>query len=370
MNSNSEKNIRYLLALMAIPGIGSVNARKLIAYAKGIENIFELKRKDLLQISGFGNHLVSKILEKQNFARADKELAFIQKYNIKAHSYFDDDYPFLLKQSEDCPLLFFSKGEEIDDEKKYLSIVGTRNATIRGIEFCQQLIKELKERNHNVCIVSGLAFGVDIAAHKAALENGLSTIAVLAHGLDTIYPSEHRKTASEIVQSGTLVSEFFSQSFADKNNFVRRNRIIAGLSEATVVVESDKKGGALITAELANSYNREVFAVPGRVNDKYSLGCNHLIKTHRASLLQSVEDIEYLLSWEQNKKPKQKKLFVELSAEEQILMNTFDQSEEQNIDVICRKSGFTISKVSAMLLNLEFMGLIRCLPGKIFTKKV
>lgn len=370
MNSKSEKHIRYLLALMAIPGIGNVNARKLIAYAKGIENIFELKRKDLLQISGFGNHLVSKILEKQNFERADKELTFIQKYNIKVHSYFEDDYPFLLKQSEDCPLLFFSKGEKIEEDKKYLSIVGTRKATIRGIEFCHQLIKELKERNHNVCIISGLAFGIDIAAHKAALENGLSTIAVLAHGLDTIYPAEHRKTATEIVENGALLSEFFSQSFADKNNFVRRNRIIAGLSEATIVVESDKRGGALITAELANSYNREVFAVPGRISDKYSIGCNHLIKTHRASLLQSVEDIEYLLSWEQNKKPKQKKLFVELSAEEQILMDTFDQSEEQNIDVICRKSGFTISKVSAMLLNLEFMGLIRCLPGKMFTKKI
>lgn len=366
---NLHPNIRELLAIWAIPSIGSINSRKLIAHAGGIENVFKLKQKDLLKISGFGKHITSQILNKQAFEIADKELKFIEKYKINITSFFDDEYPFLLKQSEDCPLLYFSKGQSISNNKKYLSIVGTRNATPRGIEFCENLIKDLKNRNHDVCIVSGLAFGIDIAAHKAALKNGLSTIAVLGHGLDRIYPAKHRNIATDMLERGALVSEFFSGMFPDKNNFVRRNRIIAGLSEATIVVESDKKGGSLITANIANSYNRDVFAVPGRINDKYSSGCNNLIKTHRAALLQSVEDIEYVLGWEQNKQPKQQQLFVKLSEEEQKLIDVFKNNEELNIDVICRKSGFNMAKVSAILLNLEFMGLINCLPGKIFTKK-
>ncbi len=361
-------NIRDYLALMAISRIGSVNSRKLIAYAKGIENVFKLSRKDLLNIPGFGNQIVEQILGDEHFRLADSELEFIEKYKIKATTFFDDNYPYRLKQSDDCPLLFFSKGQPITDNRKYLSIVGTRNATQRGVDYCNKLIRELKESGHDVVIVSGLAFGIDIAAHKAALKEDLPTIGVLAHGLNQLYPAKHRDIATQMLEHGAIISEFFSSMFPDKNNFIRRNRIIAGLSDATIVVESDITGGSLITANLANSYSRDVFAVPGRLGDKFSLGCNKLIKTNRAALLESVADIEYLLGWNRTSEPKQKKLFVQLTEDEEQLLKVFENGEELNIDIICRKSNFTMAKVSALLLNLEFSGVIKCLPGKIFVK--
>ncbi len=361
-------NIRDYLALMAIPRIGSINSRKLIAYAQGIENVFKLSRKDLLKIPGFGNQIVEQILSNKHFQLADKELEFIEKYKIKVTIFFDDDYPYRLKQSDDCPLLYFSRGQAISDNRKYLSVVGTRNATQRGIDFCNKLISELKQSGHDVVIVSGLAFGIDIAAHKAALKENLPTIGILAHGLDQLYPAKHRDVATQMLEQGAVVSEFFSGMFPDKNNFIRRNRIIAGLSDATIVVESGTTGGSLITANLANSYSRDVFAVPGRLGDKYSLGCNKLIKTNRAALLESVADIEYLLGWNRNTEPKQKELFVNLTKEEEQLLTVFENGEELNIDTICRESEFTMAKVSALLLNLEFSGVIKCLPGKIFVK--
>lgn len=356
------------MAVWAIPRMGSINSRKLIAYAKGIENVFNLKRKDLLNIPGFGEQIVKEILGSKHFKIADKELNFIEKYNVKVTAFFDDNYPYRLKQSEDAPLLYFSKGQAIENDKKYLSIVGTRNATPRGIDFCNQLIKDLKDHGHDVVIVSGLAFGIDIAAHKAALNENLQTIAVLGHGLDQMYPAKHRETATKMIETGTLVSEFFSGMFPDKNNFVRRNRIIAGLSDATIVVESDITGGSLITADIANSYSRDVFAVPGRLSDKYSSGCNKLIKTNRAALLESVEDIEYILGWDKQTVPKQAQLFVELTPDEEQILKSFEEAEELTIDRICRLSGLTMSKVSALLLNLEFSGLVKCLPGKVFVK--
>jgi len=365
---NHNKHIREYLALWAIPRMGSINSRKLIAYAQGIENVFKLSRKELLNIPGFGNQIVEDVLGKKHFDIADQELEFIEKYNIKITTYFDDDYPYRLKQSEDCPLLYFSKGQTIPNERKYLSIVGTRNATPRGVEFCDTLVHDLKQRGHDVTIVSGLAFGIDIAAHKAAVKENLPTIGVLAHGLEQIYPAKHRGTATKMLEKGAVISEFFSSMFPDKNNFIRRNRIIAGLSDATIVVESDIKGGSLITADIANSYSRDVFAVPGRLGDKYSLGTNNLIKTNRAALLESVDDIEYLLGWDKKDVPKQKQLFVQLSEEEEQLLKGFEEKEELNIDAICRLSGFTMAKVSAMLLNLEFSGVVKCLPGKIFVR--
>lgn len=365
---NANKYIRDYIALWSIPRMGSVNSRKLIAYAKGIENVFHLKRKDLLQIPGFGEQIVQDVLADRHFKVADDELEFIEKYKVNVCTFFDDEYPFRLKQSEDCPLLYFSKGQAIPNDRKYISIVGTRNATARGIDFCNTLIKDFKDRGHDVAIVSGLAYGIDIAAHKAAVENQLPTIGVMAHGLDRIYPPEHRNTATKMLEQGTILSEFFSGMFPDKNNFIRRNRIIAGLSDATIVIESDIKGGSLITADIANSYSRDVFAVPGRVGDKYSLGCNKLIKINRAALLESVNDIEYLLGWDKKAPSIQKQLFVELNTEETQLMSAFSDTEELNIDSICRASGLTMAKVSSLLLTLEFAGVVKCLPGKVFVK--
>jgi DNA processing protein len=345
-----------------------MTSRKIISYAGSAQNALLLKKSELLKVPGIGQKLVTEIINGGHYESADKELEFIQKYKIKVTSIFDDDYPYRLKQCEDAPLIIFTKGQQLNDNNKFVSIVGTRNASVYGIDFCERIISEFKEKGHKVVIISGLAFGIDVAAHKAALKNSIPTYGVLAHGLDKIYPAPHRNIASDMIEQGGLITEFMHGIFPDKNNFVRRNRVIAGLSDATIVVESDIKGGSLITADLANSYNRDVFAVPGRLNDKYSLGTNKLIKSNRAALIETVEDIEYIMGWEANEIPKQKKLFHNLSLEEQAIMDLFNEKPEMSIDNLCRNSGFTMSKVSSLLLNLEFAGAIKCRPGKIFYK--
>ncbi len=345
-----------------------MTARKLIAYAGNVEEALELKKKDLNKISGIGPKLVQAVLSGGHYERADAELEFINKYKIKVYSIFDEDYPYRLKQCEDAPLIFFCKGQPLNSDKKYVAIVGTRDATSYGKNFCERIVEELKQKGHDVVIISGLAYGIDVAAHKAALKNGIATYGVLGHGLDRMYPAQHRKIASEIVEQGGLITEFMHGMFPDKNNFVRRNRVIAGLSDAVIVVESDIKGGALITADLANSYNRDVFAVPGRLHDKYSTGTNKLIKSNRAALIENVEDLEYIMGWESAKQPKQKTLFFDFTEEETLILGQFKEGTEQNIDNICRNSGLTMSKVSALLLNLEFMGAVKCLPGKLYYK--
>ncbi len=367
MDTKAEQ-LRNYLALWAVPGIGSITSRKLIAYTGGIDEIFRMKQPELQKIPGIGPLLSENIVKTECFKRADEALAFAIKYHINIHTVFDEDYPYRLKQCEDAPLILFTKGVPIQTDKKFISIVGTRSATAYGKDFCEKWISSLAERGHDAVIVSGLAYGIDIAAHKAALHNLLGTIGVLAHGLDTIYPTQHRKIAAEMLEKGGLVTEFFPNTFPDKTNFVRRNRIIAGLSDAVIVVESDVTGGALITAEQAISYNRDVFAVPGRLGEKYSSGCNKLIKTNKAALIETVEDMEYQMDWQTTNKPVQKLLFVDLTDDEQKIMNLFAQQSHWNIDEICRTTKLTMPKVSAILLNLEFAGVIKCLPGKIFYK--
>lgn len=366
--SLTSQELRDYLALWSVSGIGSMTSRKIISYASSAQNALQMKQNELLKVPGIGPKLIKEIVKGRHYERADEELEFIQKYKIKVTTIFDADYPYRLKQCEDAPLIIFTKGQKLNDDNKYISIVGTRNASSYGKDFCERIISELKEKGHNVVIISGLAFGIDVAAHKAALKNNIPTYGILAHGLDTIYPAPHRNIASEMLENGGLITEFMHGIFPDKNNFVRRNRVIAGLSDATIVVESDIKGGSLITADLANSYNRDVFAVPGRLSDKYSLGTNKLIKSNRAALIETVEDIEYIMGWESAENPRQKKLFQNFSKEEQIIMDFFNEKPEMNIDTLCRNSGLTMSKVSALLLNLEFAGAIKCRPGKIFYK--
>jgi len=360
------EQLRNYLALWAVPGIGSITSRKLIAYAGGIDEIFRMKQPELQKIPGIGPLLSENIVKTECFKRADEAITFAEKYHINIQTIFDEDYPFRLKQCEDAPLILFTKGVPMRTEKKYISLVGTRSATSYGKDFCERWISSLAIRGHDAVIVSGLAYGIDIAAHKAALHHQLGTIGVLAHGLDTIYPTQHRKIAAEMLEKGGLVTEFFPHTFPDKTNFVRRNRIIAGLSDAVIVVESDITGGALITAEQANSYSRDVFAVPGRAGDKYSSGCNKLIKSNRAALIETVEDLEYQMGWQTETKPTQKQLFIEFTPEETKIMDLFNTQPQLNIDEICRLSELSMPKVSALLLNLEFAGAVKCLPGKIF----
>lgn len=354
-----------------ISGIGNVNAKKLIAHFGNIDAVFKAKKNDLIKIQGIGDILANEILKTDALHKAEEEIKFTEKHKIEVLFFLDENYPERLRHCEDAPIILYYKGTTNLNSKKIISIVGTRNATRYGKEHCNELIKDLKMNGHEPLIVSGLAYGVDICAHQAALKNNLPTLAVLGHGLHTIYPSAHKKIAKEIYANGGLLTEFPHNSKLDPSNFVRRNRIIAGISDATIVVESAKKGGSLITADLANSYNRDVLAFPGRVNDKYSSGCNWLIKTNRAALMENIKDLEYVLGWKQkeHKQAIQKQLFVELNEDEKILMELFKNNEELSIDTLSLKSGMPMSKVSAHLLNLEFSGLIKSLPGKIYKRQ-
>jgi DNA processing protein len=355
-----------------IPKVGSINAKRLIAYCGGVEAVFKQSKKALLKVPGIGEIIASEIAKQTVIERAEQEVEFIEKFGIKTFFYLDDDYPERLRQCDDGPIVFFMKGkQEINfNREKYISIVGTRKATEYGKKICEDLIKGLVEKGYSPTIVSGLAYGIDIAAHRSALKNNLQTIAVLGHGLDTIYPISHRSVAKEIVETGALVTDFPSKTKFDRNNFIKRNRIIAGLSDATIVIESDIEGGALITADLANSYNREVFAIPGNVGSKYSRGCNQLIKTNKAALIESCDDIEFLLGWEPaniQKQPKQIVLFSELTNDEKIIVDYLKSVDQESIDLISIKTKMPVSKVSSLLLNLEFAGVVKSKPGKIFS---
>ena len=364
----TDDSLKYKIALGLIPGLGPVTAKSVIAYSGGVEKVFSASKQELMKAPGIGAYVASKIIEgRNNLTQAENEVRFLTKNNIKPLFYLDEDYPFLLKQCPDAPLIIFVKGELDLNKRKIISVVGTRNATLHGKEICNKLIKTLSESGHNPIIVSGLAYGIDICAHKAALKYGLDTIAVFAHGFDRVYPTAHKNIASSIKEKGAIITEFISGSKFERQNFLRRNRIIAGLSQATVVVESAKKGGSLVTADIANSYNREVFAVPGRLDDTYSEGTNWLIKTHKAVLLQTAADIEYILNWEQSKhKISQKSLFIELSEDEKLIANILQKQNKPIIDDICKNTLMTMSKVSSLLLEMEFKGAVRSLPGKIY----
>ena len=283
-------SLLHKIALSCITGVGSVLARNLVSYCGSPEDVFSAKRKHLRKVPGIGPKTVELIENHRAFERAEKELAFINKYNIQALFLTDETYPKRLKNCFDAPVMLYFKGNADLNSGKVISVVGTRSSTDYGRDICRTLLAGLKV--HNPLIVSGLAYGIDFLAHKEALKNSLSTVGIMAHGLDRIYPSPHRPLAEKMVASGGLLTEFVSGTAPDRENFPKRNRIIAGLADVVIVVEANIKGGALITAELANSYDRDVFAFPGRITDEYSSGCNHLIKTHRANLITKLADLE------------------------------------------------------------------------------
>lgn len=357
----------YKIAITLIPNVGSVNGKNLVAYCGGVEAVFAEKKKTLLKIPGIGETTVSSIINHNVFDRAEEEIRFIEKYNIIPLFYLDNDYPTRLKQCTDSPLMLYYKGNADLNNEKVISVVGTRNATEYGRDMCRKLVEGLADSH--VLILSGLAYGIDTWSHKAALEFNLPTLAALGHGLDQIYPYTNRSLAEKMLANGGLITEFMSHTKPDRENFPMRNRIIAGMSDAVIVVEAGAKGGALITADLANSYNRDVFAVPGRLSDTFSVGCNNLIKTNRAALIQSADDIRYILNWDSHKNLKkvvQRKLFVELSAEEQSVVDLLRNEGDLDIDSVMQKTGMQPSKAASALLNLEFEGIIRCLPGKVY----
>lgn len=364
-------DIRQILALTQIEGIGSVLARKLLQHFHSPEEIFKASPQRLMQVDGIGKMVCQHIKNAQlAFAKAELELKYIQKHAISCIPITDADYPAYLKQCPDAPVLLFSSGNTVWHNRRVISIVGTRKVTPYGVDFCRKLLDALKP--YNPIIVSGFAYGVDITAHAYALDIGLTTVGVWAHGFEHIYPKEHRKFVGRMEQNGGFLTEFWHNAYPDKENFVRRNRIVAGISEATIVIESADSGGSLITAKLANDYSREVFALPGRISDKYSQGCNHLIKTNQASLLTSADDIVYMLNWDRAKKRAQAQplamqlgLFDCLTDEEQKIITYLQQNTRSEIDWIALGCEMPVFLVNSLLLQLELKGLVRMYQGKI-----
>lgn len=353
-----------LLRLQALPYIGDIMAKRLLQKFGSAEAVFNAKKKDLLQINGFGEKRLQHFTDITYLKKAEKEVEFIERNTVAVHYFKDKGYPELLKQCIDAPILLFAKGNIDLKQRKIISIVGTRKATVHGTGFVEEIIKDLAPLNP--VIVSGFAYGIDISAHKAALENGLQTLGCMAHGLDMVYPKQHEKYRVQVAENGGFITDFWSNAVFDRNNFLKRNRIIAGISEATIVVESARKGGALVTADIANSYDRDVFAVPGRPTDKMSVGCNTLLKTHQAQAITSAEDIIYLLNWdiEQKEKPKQTALFIELSSGEKKVVEALKRLGKAELDDLAIESGLPSYKVASVLLNLELNNVIRTLPGK------
>lgn len=363
----TETELLHLLALLRVPNLGDASAKKLLHKSGSAEAVFKEKKQNLQKINGIGEFKLRDLDLKENFYEAENELRFIQQNKIQYSFFKDSSYPEKLKHCIDGPVLIFHKGNIDLKNKKLLSIVGTRQLTTYGKKFCEKLVEELSPMNP--VIISGFAYGTDITAHLSAVKNGLQTIACLGHGFDRIYPGSHKKYVAEIEADGGFITEFWSSDPFAKTNFLKRNRIIAGLSEATVVIESAEKGGSLVTADIANSYNRDVFAVPGRADDSQSRGCNNLIKTNRAHLLTSAADILYLLNWEiEDPKPKtiQKQLFVELTEEEKTIYNFLKENKKEEMDTIALHCNMPVFKTATVLLNMELKGVVRPLPGKMF----
>ncbi|WP_283636908.1 DNA-processing protein DprA [Aquaticitalea lipolytica] len=363
----TEHNLLYVLALQNVARIGDITAKKLINNCGSAEAIFKEKKSNLLKIDGIGTTTISDVFSTYHFEEAEKELKYIKDNDIKCLYFMDENYPEKLKHCIDGPILLFQSGDINLKKQRIISIVGTRKITTYGAAFCEQLVEQLAP--FNPVIVSGFAYGTDITAQKAALKHNLQTVGCLAHGLNQIYPKVHKKYVADIEKHGGFLTEFWSASNPDRENFLKRNRIIAGLSEATIVIESAEKGGSLVTADIANSYNRDVFAVPGRTTDSQSVGCNNLIKYQKAQMLTNPMDIPYILNWqlEDNKKPAiQKQLFVELEVDEKAIYNYLKDNSKQQLDTIALECEMPIFKVASLLLNMEIKGVIRPLPGKLF----
>lgn len=363
----SENELRYTLALQRVPNLGDTSAKKLLQIVGSAEGIFKEKKQNLLKIDGIGASKIKGLTMGLFLKEAETELAYMKEHDIDVRFFKDANYPEKLKHCIDGPILLFQKGAIHLPKQKIISIVGTRKVTTYGKAFCEKLIEELAPVNP--IIVSGFAYGIDIVAHKAAMEHGLQTIACLAHGFEQVYPKVHKKYIHKIEEKGGFLTEFWSNDAFDRTNFLRRNRIIAGMSEATIVIESAEKGGSLVTADIANSYSREVFAVPGRTSDSQSEGCNNLIKTQQARLLTCAADIVYMLGWkldEKATKPKQPELFISLTDEETIVHEYLKQHDKVVLDEIAMHCSMPTYKVATLLLSLELKGVVRPIPGKLF----
>lgn len=353
------------VALTLIPQIGDVVAKELLAHFGNATAIFAAKKRELERIPGVGAHRANAIKKCCDRQAIEKEIVFMEKNDVEPIFYTDANYPERLRHCYDSPVMLYSKGVATLQAPKMLGIVGTRRPTAYGIQLCEQFIDAFKDEN--ITIVSGLAYGIDITAHRAALRVGLPTIGVLAHGLNTLYPAAHHYTAQQMLQQGGLLTDFHSGASLNKQNFPRRNRIVAGICDAILVIESGVKGGSLITADIAAGYNRDVMAIPGRIGDPGSAGCLELIKQNKASLVTSAQDVLETLNWRPvAPQPVQQSLFYQLDTDEQVILQLLSAHKALHLDEILHRSALNKSRVSEKLMQLEMMAMLRPLPGNTY----
>ncbi|NOT36744.1 MAG: DNA-protecting protein DprA [Saprospiraceae bacterium] len=358
----------YEIALSKIPHVGPVSARLLISYCGSAEAVFKEKKSKLLAIPGIGPSTVDQLRIETVQKEIEQEIQFLNKYNISALYYLDKAFPSRLKHFSDIPILLYYKGNGDLNQLRTVAIVGTRNVTEYGKMVTHRIITELKSAE--VVIVSGLAYGVDTIAHRQCIQEEIPTIGVLGHGLDKMYPASNKSLADKMIFNGGLLTQFGINTKPDRENFPARNKIIAALADATIVIESRKKGGSIITAEFANEYNKDVFAVPGRINDEFSEGCNELIRLNKAMILHSAEDLMEVMQWKLDKKElfskRRAELVFDLEPDENSVVNVLDRENKIHVDLLHKKLNFTPGLLAAILLNLEFKGVIKELPGKYY----
>ena len=367
----SEEEQIYSIALTMVPGVGHIGAKRLIDGMHSATDVFRLRKEIPGQLPDVSERIVKALDCPEAISRAEAEYEFARKNHILCLTLNDEAYPSRLRECEDAPAILFFKGNADLNALRIINMVGTRNATDYGTQICATFLHDLKALCPDVLVVSGLAYGIDIHAHREALANELSTVGVLAHGLDRIYPHVHRKTAVDMLDKGGLLTEFLTGTNPDRHNFVSRNRIVAGMCDATIVIESASKGGSLITAELAESYHRDCFAFSGRINDEYSQGCNRLIHDNKASLLLSAEDLVEAMGWNATTHPAkpenvQRSIFLDLSEEEQKVISILEKQGNLQINTLVVETNLPVHKMSGILFELEMKGVIRVLAGGMY----
>ncbi|MEE9373815.1 MAG: DNA-processing protein DprA [Saprospiraceae bacterium] len=359
-----KNDLKYQIALTRISGIGNITAKTLINHCGNAEAVFNAKKKDLTSISTIGD-FVANAVQNANVEELSKySIDQLSKHrSVKPIFYTDEDYPQRLKHHDASPLLLYADGSADLNAHRTVAIIGTRNCTEYGVMQCERLVEGLKE--YGVQIISGLAYGIDGCAHRKAVKIGISNLAILGSGLDVIYPPSHDKLAQKIKTNGAIISQFDFGTGPDRQNFPIRNQVVAAMSDVVVVIQSKKSGGSMITAEYANNMNKDVFAIPGRIGDEVSEGCNNLIKQHKANLLQTAKDIGYVMRWEpQEKVEAQLRLFEELNESERTIVEVLKKKDAIDIDTLHFTLERPLSMLSSQLLSLEFKGIVKSLPGK------
>lgn len=363
------QELMYQLALTRIPLIGDVIIKKLLEHFGSAGDIFHARRHELERIETVGTIRAAALQRFRDFSEVEQEILFLEKYRIQPLFCTDPAYPQRLLRCYDNPAMLYYKGAASLNPPRMINIVGTRHPTAYGRSVCETLVRELTDAG--ITIVSGLAYGIDIIAHKTALKTGIPTIGVLAHGLDRIYPPAHKQIAVEMLEQGGLLTDFPSQTPPDRQNFPKRNRIVAGICDATIVIESGLRGGSLITADLANGYHRDVFCIPGRLHDPQSAGCNYLIKQNKAALLSGAADLLAMMGWEGGANVattavRQPELFPELSGEEQLILSLFREKSQRHLEELYLQTRLSGSQVATAVFNLEMLSVLRSLPGQLY----